>query len=543
MNSIVGNGQESVGINVAVGKQSIEPRWDGFSPQRIPLDGIDHHPDNPRLKLDEEHIAALASNINARLGYDITHAIKVRRKADGRFEIISGAHRTEAARLAGLTHVWAYVVEMSDLEALVALGADNKQREVGTLELGRLALRIQQTGEHGDLSVLAKAWGTRQDALSKYLAAAKVWTATADSCVNPTSASDKGEHLSTVHALPETMWAAAVKTIVDDGLTVARTRALVRSMKEKLHEDPPAASPDEDQKSDGKILSSSHGLNKKKGEIAPTRDNDNEVPLDGTAESHRRNSEPLGTPKVNDGSARNAGDSERASNTEGSKVTDDSEIVLLSDDDLIPDEGTNSDKLSVVSRRFIFPECPEGFVLTEESGRYVGMEQMDVAEQQPMNSPCVEVCESLIDLQVLALLPSVPASNEAIEYVRERVSGAAEVAEVECGDGINPEHVLPKLNGKSIFFAMTTRGINKRTVIASLGYRFLDYGHTPPANSEVIVAYGKKDGIEHVARGMTDSTGILRSVYTFIPGATQAIRHDIGQPYRYWVRTRRSLAA
>ncbi len=523
MNSIVGNGQESVGINVGVCKQNIERRWGGFSPQFIPLDGIDHHPDNPRLKLDDEHIAALASNIDARLGYDITHAIKVRRKADGRFEIISGAHRTEAARLAGLTQVWAYVVEMSDLEALVALGADNKQREVGTLELGRLALRIQQTGAHGDLSVLAKAWGTRLDALSKYLAAAKVWAATADSCVNPTLAGDKGEHLLTVHALPQTMWAAAVKTIVDDGLTVAKTRALVKGMKEKLDADVRTES---------------------SNEFAPPPDNGNEVPSDGTRESHRTKPEPLATPKVNAGSVPKEADSGKASDTQESRVADDSEIELLSDDDLMLDEAPNSDVTSVVvCRRFIFPECPEGFVLVKDGERYVGLEQIDAGERTPIYSSHQGGTESLIDLQVLALLPSAPASVEVIEYVREHVPAVVDVAQVECADGIDPEHVLPKLNGKSIFFAMTTRGINKGTVIASLGYQLLDHGQTPPANSEVIISYGKKDGIGHVARGMTDSTGMLKSVYAFIPGVNQAVRHDLGQPYRFWVRPLRSQAA
>lgn len=200
-------------------------------PVLLSVEVIDHHPKNPRIVRDQEHIVALAGNMAAAGQYDVTHAIKVRRKSSDRYEVYSGAHRFEGCKLAGLKDIWCYIFDLSDLDTLVALGAENLQRELGSLELGRLALEVRATGKHGDQAELAKAWGVRPDALSRYLAAAEVWE-TVHSCVNASGVRNKGEHLSIVRTLPPELWVEGVKAVIENGLTVSATRQAIRDIRE-----------------------------------------------------------------------------------------------------------------------------------------------------------------------------------------------------------------------------------------------------------------------------------------------------------------------
>lgn len=82
------------------------------SAMQIPLDQI--QVSNRLRSIDPDHAALIAESF--RINGQMT-PIEVRRAADGGFLLVSGAHRLEAANIAGMTEVTAIIVEADDDQA------------------------------------------------------------------------------------------------------------------------------------------------------------------------------------------------------------------------------------------------------------------------------------------------------------------------------------------------------------------------------------------------------------------------------------------
>ena len=95
--------------------------------QDIPLSEIDEFPDHPFKVLDDDDMAQLVESIQ-RNGV-MTPAL-VRRKEDGRYELISGHRRCRACALAGLTTLKCEVRELTHDEAVIIMVESNLQRSV-----------------------------------------------------------------------------------------------------------------------------------------------------------------------------------------------------------------------------------------------------------------------------------------------------------------------------------------------------------------------------------------------------------------------------
>jgi N6-adenosine-specific RNA methylase IME4 len=94
----------------------------------------------------------------------VRHAITVR-KIDGGYEIISGHHRAEAARRCDLHSIPAWVVELDDDKAYMALASDNSQGEMSLVELAIHAAGVKPArGKEGDgVKAWAEAMGRDED--------------------------------------------------------------------------------------------------------------------------------------------------------------------------------------------------------------------------------------------------------------------------------------------------------------------------------------------------------------------------------------------
>jgi ParB family chromosome partitioning protein len=100
----------------------------------IALDSIDGNPFQPRTNFDEQALEELASSIK-RLG--IVQPLTVRESENGRYQLIAGERRLRAARLAGLTHVPAYIRTADDQAMLELALVENIQREdLDPIEVG-----------------------------------------------------------------------------------------------------------------------------------------------------------------------------------------------------------------------------------------------------------------------------------------------------------------------------------------------------------------------------------------------------------------------
>lgn len=92
----------------------------------VPIDQIDPNPNQPRKSFDEEEIEALTASI-AELG--VLQPVLVRRREDGRYELIAGERRWRAARRAGLTEVPALVRAIDDVTSLAEAVVENIHRQ------------------------------------------------------------------------------------------------------------------------------------------------------------------------------------------------------------------------------------------------------------------------------------------------------------------------------------------------------------------------------------------------------------------------------
>lgn len=94
--------------------------------QQIPLDEIDAFPNHPFQVRDDEDMAQLVESVREK---GVLTPATVRRKPDGRYELISGHRRKRACELAGLTELPALIVKMDDDEAIIRVVDANLQRE------------------------------------------------------------------------------------------------------------------------------------------------------------------------------------------------------------------------------------------------------------------------------------------------------------------------------------------------------------------------------------------------------------------------------
>lgn len=125
----------------------------------ISVGNLKPHPKNPRIGMRQDVVDAISTAITESVFHE-RHAITARPHGDS-YQIISGHHRVEAAKKAGLEQVPAWVVEMCDDEAYMALASDNSQGEMTLVELAIHAAGVKSArGKEGDG---VKAWAEAMD--------------------------------------------------------------------------------------------------------------------------------------------------------------------------------------------------------------------------------------------------------------------------------------------------------------------------------------------------------------------------------------------
>ena len=93
----------------------------------IPLTEIDDFPDHPfKVRLDED-MDQLVESVKNR---GVITPITLRRKENGRYEIVSGHRRRKACELAGLATVPAEIKELTRDEAIILMVESNLQRSI-----------------------------------------------------------------------------------------------------------------------------------------------------------------------------------------------------------------------------------------------------------------------------------------------------------------------------------------------------------------------------------------------------------------------------
>jgi len=133
---------------------------------QIDINSIDSNPFQPRTRFDNQSLEELAASIRQ---VGIVQPLTVRETGDGRYQLIAGERRLRAARLAGLTHVPAYVRTADDTAMLEMALVENIQRE--DLDAIEVAITYQRLIEEVNLTQeqLSDRVGKQRSTVANYL--------------------------------------------------------------------------------------------------------------------------------------------------------------------------------------------------------------------------------------------------------------------------------------------------------------------------------------------------------------------------------------
>ncbi|TFH48598.1 MAG: ParB/RepB/Spo0J family partition protein [Bacteroidia bacterium] len=133
---------------------------------QIDINAIDANPFQPRSRFDEQSLEELAVSIRQ---VGIVQPLTVRETGSGRFQLIAGERRLRAARMAGLTHVPAYIRTADDTDMLEMALVENIQRE--DLDAVEVAISYQRLIEECSLTQeqLSDRVGKQRSTVSNYL--------------------------------------------------------------------------------------------------------------------------------------------------------------------------------------------------------------------------------------------------------------------------------------------------------------------------------------------------------------------------------------
>lgn len=148
------------GVEKEVLERKVEPNM------QIAIDSIEGNPFQPRTHFDAQSLDELAASIK-QLG--IVQPLTVRETGSNRFQLIAGERRLRAAKIAGLTHVPAYIRTADDQAMLELALVENIQRE--DLDAVEIAISYQRLLEECKLTQeqLSDRVGKQRSTVANYI--------------------------------------------------------------------------------------------------------------------------------------------------------------------------------------------------------------------------------------------------------------------------------------------------------------------------------------------------------------------------------------
>ena len=215
------------GVEKEVLEKKVEANMD------ISVGSIEANPFQPRTTFDEQALAELAASIK-KLG--IVQPLTVRDAGNGKYQLIAGERRLRAARLAGLTHVPAYVRTADDQAMLELALVENIQRE--DLDAVEVAISFQRLIEECRLTQeqLSDRVGKQRSTVSNYLRLLKLPA--------EIQLGIKNKHLMMGHARTlvniedQKQQISVYYKIIDGELSVRQAEELVRHLQTEKIKDP-----------------------------------------------------------------------------------------------------------------------------------------------------------------------------------------------------------------------------------------------------------------------------------------------------------------
>ncbi|MBQ7713988.1 MAG: ParB/RepB/Spo0J family partition protein [Oscillospiraceae bacterium] len=190
----------------------------------LPLAQIECNADQPRKRFDETALAELADSIRE---HGVLQPLTVRRLSSGYYQIVAGERRWRAARLAGLKEVPAVVVEADDRKATELALIENLQREdLDPIEEAEGYRKLMDSYRMTQEDVASRV-GKSRSAVANAL---RLLGLCPEARALLEAGKLSGGHARALLPLNATQQKKAARAVVDGGLSVRQTEALVKKL-------------------------------------------------------------------------------------------------------------------------------------------------------------------------------------------------------------------------------------------------------------------------------------------------------------------------
>ncbi|MBO5421982.1 MAG: ParB/RepB/Spo0J family partition protein [Clostridia bacterium] len=188
----------------------------------IPARMIQPSPHQPRKNFNWDDLEGLAESIHYN---GLLQPVTVRKKENGRYELISGERRLRACKMAGLSSIPSIIVDINDEKSALLAVIENLQRE--NLHFFEEAMAIERLIKGFGLSQeeVSRKLGKSQSALSNKL---RILRLPDEIRYNITIFGLTERHARALLRLPSVeLMEQVLDTIVEQGLTVSATEQLI----------------------------------------------------------------------------------------------------------------------------------------------------------------------------------------------------------------------------------------------------------------------------------------------------------------------------
>jgi ParB family chromosome partitioning protein len=191
----------------------------------IPLARIRENPRQPRLRMDDEALAALAESIRQ---HGVIQPILVTETIDG-YQLVAGERRVRASRLAGLERIPAVVRQLADRQQLELALVENLQREdLDAIEAARAYRQLMDEFEFSQEDLAARV-GRARSTVANTLRLLELHQAVQDAIA---AGRITEGHARALGGLGHDAQARLLETVVGEDLSVRQAEELVRRLKE-----------------------------------------------------------------------------------------------------------------------------------------------------------------------------------------------------------------------------------------------------------------------------------------------------------------------
>ncbi len=191
---------------------------------RIALTDIVVNPKNPRKDFDEKALQELAQSLKM---HDLIQPITVAQLSNGKFQLIAGERRFRAAKIAGLKDIPAYTRQGNDKELLELALLENLQRvDLNEIEVALSYQRMMDELNYTQEQV-AERMGKDRSTVSNYIRLLELPPAIQAALRNGSLSVSLAKLLIGKEVDKQLF---LLKAILEKGLTVRQTEALIKQM-------------------------------------------------------------------------------------------------------------------------------------------------------------------------------------------------------------------------------------------------------------------------------------------------------------------------